>query len=204
MPSFYCCSLNCWFFFFTGVEKGILLVFLLFQRLSCYQLCSPNFVGPAVGYCPLFCSVVLPDWGGIREIEMSYENSSYLLLLLMMVRKCKWKWRKQEISLVAQFQLCFYDLQTGLYGWMTHDGRQIQSIHLLHVNINGWKTDLTLTPLLVFLSGTGSISQSLSVMTSGRVWVKTITVPFSVLWGWWWTIYLTSTKGLFLLSCFYV
>lgn len=68
MPSFYCCSLNCWFFFSTGIEKGILLFFLLFQCLSCYQLCSPNFIGPAVGYCSLFCFVVLPEWGDILEI----------------------------------------------------------------------------------------------------------------------------------------
>lgn len=84
----------------------------------------------------------------------------------------KWKWRKQEISLVVQFQLCFCDSRTGLYEWMTHDGRQIQSIQLLPVNISGWKTDLTLPPLLVFLSGAGNISQSVSVVTSGWVFSK--------------------------------
>lgn len=29
MPSFYCCSLNCWFFFSTGIAKGILFLFIL-------------------------------------------------------------------------------------------------------------------------------------------------------------------------------
>jgi len=118
MPSFYCCSLNCWFFFFTGIENGILspfilvcvwcFFFLLLQCLCCCQLCSPSFVVPAVCYCSLSSSIpLLPGWGAIVKIQVSEENSSYLLLLLVMVGEWKWGWKKQEIP---SFQLSSSDL----------------------------------------------------------------------------------------------
>lgn len=53
-------------------------------------------------------------------------------------------------SSVSNLLLWFED--RSLWG-MTHDGRQIQSIQLLPVNVSGWKTDLTLAAFLVFLSG---------------------------------------------------
>lgn len=174
MPSFYCCSLNCWFFFFTGIEKGILAPFLLvFPPFAVFVL-LPALLTQLCSSCSCYCSVLLPEWGAILKIQVSGENSSYLLTSTCDGGEMKMGMEEARdlFFSAVQFQLCCCDLRIGFCGWVRDDGRQICSIQLLPFNISGWKTDLTFAPLLIFLSGAGSISQSVSLMTSEGVLAK--------------------------------